>query len=481
MAEFRKTRRSEVAIEHKQDELTGLEMNFQGLRLVSRDILRLSHLKTLILNNNEIESISAEICRIQTLEVLNLGFNRITRIPPELGRLVHLKELYLNDNLVTEVPMEIGTLYRLESFNITNNPLISPYNTMAKDKSLLRFCRENNTNYKQPNDRAWIDTIMKAESVLETYSVGTFNMLCGFYATQLTYAPSWVINLECRKDILMQTIVAYNLDIVSLQEVDVGVFNSFYKENLSKKLDYDGVMLPKKSYDPNTDGFKKLYGQATFWKRSKFRLVEQINIDLQAKIMGDKRFKYLSDVHTRLTNKTNMGLITVLETTTTSTTIIVANVHLYYNPEFTDVKAIQLMVFFEEVEFVKEKYKNSRVIFLGDFNTLKKTVLYEYVTNRKMDGAVFEPYDYGTLNDGIAHNLRLMDAYDGQEITFTNFTPTFKEVIDYIFYSDGLSLTSVISPVEDEYTAKTIGLPNIHFPSDHILIGAKFTVKKQKN
>lgn len=467
-------------IDNCDDELEGLDMSFQGIKVIGKEITLLVSLKQLILNNNDIETIPEDISNLIRLEVLDFSYNKIEKIPTELGRLINLKELYLNNNMIVEVPMELGTLYKLENFSILNNPLVHPYGIMSKDKSLLRFCRENNTNYKQPNDRVWIDTVLKIDQSLETYSFGTFNILCSLYASNLTYAPSWVINLECRKDILMQTFIAYNLDILCLQEVDINVFNTFYKEQLAQKLNYDGVILPKKSFDKVTDQPKKFHGIVTFWKKNKFKLIEQVSIDFFQKIINDKRFKYLSDIHTRIFQKTNVGLITIFETCNTNIIIIVANVHLYWNPEFNDIKILQTIIYLEEIEFLKEKYKHAHIVLQGDFNSLQNSHVYQYIINRKLPTNIFDPWDYGSLNNGVTHSLTLRNAYDGHDITFTNFTPSFKAVIDYIFYSKYLNLISIISPIEDEYTKTTIGLPNIHFPSDHILIGAKFQFKSSK-
>lgn len=475
------TKKYELVKDNNADELSGIDMSFQCIKIITPPLLAMENLTTLIMSNNEIVEIPREICMLKNLVKLDLSHNKIEHLPPELGKLINLKELLLNDNMIVDVPMELGTLYKLENFNISNNPLRNPYGTMVKEKSLIRFCRENNTNYAQPNDRIWIETVLKIDNDIESYTIGTFNTLCSFYASNLTYAPSWVINGECRKNVLLQTFMSVNMDILCLQEVDIGVYNSCYKDTLNTKMEYDSVMLPKKSYDKNLDQFKKLYGMATFWKKSKFELAEQINIDFYTKIINDKRFKYLSDVHNRLLNKTNVSLITVLEKK--GMYFIVVNVHLYWNPEFRDVKAIQTLILLEEVEKVRAKYaKNCVVMMVGDFNSSKNLDVYNFITNKTLDAEVFGEYDYGVIGNGTyKHSLDLKDAYVDQDIAFTNFTPDFADVIDYVFYTDNLKLIEVISPVEKSYMNKTIGLPNIHFPSDHILIGAKFQVKKCKN
>ncbi|OQS55090.1 CCR4 [Ecytonucleospora hepatopenaei] len=478
MTEFKRNETNNAQKDPSADELHGIDMSFQSISIISKTILQMENITTLILNNNDIREIPREIYKLRKLEKLDLSHNKIEKIPPEVGKLINLKELLLNDNYIVDVPMEVGTLYKLENFDISNNPLKNPYGTMAKEKSLIRFCRENNTNYPPPNDRVWTETVFKPEVHCLSYTIGTFNTLCSHYASNLTYAPSWVINGECRKNVLLQSFLSVNMDILCLQEVDIGVYNSYYKEALTNKMDYEGILLPKKSYDPQNDQFKKLYGMAIFWKKKKFTFIEQINVDFYSKIINDKRFKYLSDVHNRFINKTNVSLIVILESS--KTVFIIVNVHLYYHPDYTDVKGMQTLILLEEVQKLKEKYgKESIVLLSGDFNSLKNSEVYEFITKRKLNPSIFGEFDYGSVTNGdYEHNMDFYDAYAEQELHFTNFTPSFCEVIDYIFYSGPIKLFEVISPVEKEYTLKTIGLPNIHFPSDHVLIGAKFYIDK---
>ena len=52
----------------------------------------------------------------------------------------------------------------------------------------------------------------------------------------------------------------------------------------------------------------------------------------------------------------------------------------------------------------------------------------------------------------------------------TNFTPAFKECLDYIFYEkDNLVVESVVPlPEEEQLSAEGGGIPSQYFPSDHL-------------
>ena len=58
---------------------------------------------------------------------------------------------------------------------------------------------------------------------------------------------------------------------------------------------------------------------------------------------------------------------------------------------------------------------------------------------------------------------------------FTNYTSTFKETIDYIFYSNSLRKVKIGSfPSEDEIHSF---LPDEVYPSDHLKLFAQFAYK----
>ncbi|KAJ3045056.1 Glucose-repressible alcohol dehydrogenase transcriptional effector, partial [Rhizophlyctis rosea] len=90
-------------------------------------------------------------------------------------------------------------------------------------------------------------------------------------------------------------------------------------------------------------------------------------------------------------------------------------------------------------------------------------------------------YTYGPYtSEGVSHKFSLKSAYSHVgELEFTNFTPTFKGVIDYVWYSTGaLSVTGVLGDVDREYVGRTVGFPNAHHPSDHIPLVVQVGVKR---
>ncbi|GMG28372.1 unnamed protein product [Ambrosiozyma monospora] len=78
------------------------------------------------------------------------------------------------------------------------------------------------------------------------------------------------------------------------------------------------------------------------------------------------------------------------------------------------------------------------------------------------------------------HPFHLKSACDAvNELPFTNFTPTFTQVIDYIWYSTPtLTVRGLLGEVDKEYAKKVIGFPNPDFASDHLSLISRFEFKK---
>lgn len=457
------------------EKVTGLDLSSQGIHSLSPSLFLLENIRELILDNNELETLPPDIFKLHRLEKLSAAHNRLRSIPPELGKVITLKELYLNNNCLLTVPMEIGTLHNLEVLALHNNPLIAPFNTLLKDRSLIHFCRENNTGYPAPADRAWIDVVLRKSPPDITISVGTYNILCNFYAAKALYAPTWVINPDVRKETILQNIMSYNVDILCLQEIEAYSYMDFYRDNLSNRLGYSSIFQARERSRPLPDK-RAADGAAIFWKKDKFTLLNSMVIDFNKHISSDIRFSQNDDILMRMARKDNMVLTAYLQDKS-NRMYIVMNAHLFWDPEYSDVKLFQTVLILEEVQRLKKENPNAYFLLMGDFNSLRDSAVYNLIVNNFVDGSAFGLYDYTPFNSGFSHSLEFQDAYANQELPFTNFTPVFRDAIDYIFHDKFLETVAILSPVEEEYAEKCVGLPSIHFPSDHIFIAARLAFK----
>jgi CCR4-NOT transcription complex subunit 6 len=126
----------------------------------------------------------------------------------------------------------------------------------------------------------------------------------------------------------------------------------------------------------------------------------------------------------------------------------------------------------------------------GDFNSTEGSSVYDLMSKGRVppDHSEINNYQYGSFTrDGIEHPFSLRDAYahtkkTADEMPFTNYTPDFVDVIDYIWYSTNtLEVVELLGPPDAEYLKRMPAFPNWHFPADHIQIMADFVIKARKD
>ncbi|KMU89487.1 CCR4 [Coccidioides immitis H538.4] len=126
------------------------------------------------------------------------------------------------------------------------------------------------------------------------------------------------------------------------------------------------------------------------------------------------------------------------------------------------------------------------ILVCGDFNSCPGSAVYNLLAHGRMaeEHPDLEQRLYGNLSRmGMSHPFTLKSAYSTiGELSFTNYTPGFTDVIDYIWYSSNtLQVTALLGEVDKEYLKRVPGFPNYHFPSDHLALMAEFSVKSKKN
>jgi leucine-rich repeat protein SHOC2 len=105
--------------------LEGLYINCNELTSVPAEIGQLASLKHMGLGNNRLTSLPAEIGQLTSLTLLDLKGNHLTSLPAEIGQLTSLVELWLSLNKLTSVPAEIGQLISLKHMDLQGNHLTS--------------------------------------------------------------------------------------------------------------------------------------------------------------------------------------------------------------------------------------------------------------------------------------------------------------------------------------------------------------------
>uniref|UniRef100_A0A8C9UBP7 poly(A)-specific ribonuclease n=1 Tax=Scleropages formosus TaxID=113540 RepID=A0A8C9UBP7_SCLFO len=518
---------AEEAASGKKSHWSELEISGR-VRCLSSSLWTLTHLTALHLNDNNLSRIPPEIAKLQNLVYLNLSSNKLRSLPAELGNMVSLRELLLNNNLLRVLPYELGRLFRLQTLGLKGNPLsqdiLNLYQEPDGTRKLLNYMLDNlagtHTFFFSLPQRPWI-TLKERDQMIPTamFTIMCYNVLCDKYATRQLYGycPSWALNWEYRKKGIMEEITNCDADIISLQEVETEQYYTLFLETL-KERGYDGYFCPKSRAKLVSEPERKhVDGCAIFFKTDKFTLVQKHTVEFNQVAMANSEGSEV--MLNRVMTKDNIGVAVLLEVNKElfaggakplqeKQLLLVANAHMHWDPEFSDVKLIQTMMFISELKSIVEKASESEasssasldstsipIVLCADLNSLPDSGVVEYLSN----GGVAENHkDFrelrysecltnfsctsknGNTEGSITHGFQLKSAYESDLMPYTNYTYDFKGVIDYIFYSKThMSVLGVLGPLDAQWLMDNniTGCPHPHIPSDHFSLLAQLELR----
>ncbi|KAH9261893.1 hypothetical protein BASA81_000549 [Batrachochytrium salamandrivorans] len=336
------------------------------------------------------------------------------------------------------------------------------------------------------------------------FRVVTYNILADIYATTqiFPYCPKWAMNWRYRRVQIMREIVSYDADIICLQEVQQDHYQQ-YLLPLLENLGYEGLYKAK-TRDNSVSG--KVDGCATLFRRSRFSLCQnsyyEIEFNKAAHKMasqgafvknspssgrgGGAQLAPPNDAATQACLKRlckdNVAHVAILQGVNPNTgeisQICIANTHMYWDPEYPDVKLWQAHYLLQELEGIAGN-RMLPLVLCGDFNSTPTSAVVEFLAQERVkpehDDLTFDKV--GILPDvgQLTHTLGLASAVgliSGGEPMLTNFTASFQNTLDYVWLNEFLTGVSMLEmpteqdlrQVEDEY------MPNSVFPSDHIAI-----------
>lgn len=509
-----------------------LDFGGQNLKLITSALFQYTFLTKLYVNCNKLTYIPPEIGKLRSLIHVDFSLNNLHYLPAELGMLTNLKQLLVFDNQLETLPYELGSLYQLEMLGIEGNPISEDLKQIIMEQGtteLIKYFRENSPGPDPPPERDWIvlDEVSDP-SQQETITALTYNILCDKYCTQSQYGytPSAALEWEHRREMILAELRERNADIVCLQEIDQESFNDFFRAALAHD-DYKGVFWPKSRARTMAEKEAKLVdGCAIFYKNSKWILLDKQLIDFANTAINRPDMKGEHDIFNRVMPRDDIGVVAFLENRATGTRLIVGNVHVFWNPAFTDVKTVQVAILMEQITKFAQKWAKypactDKVMFrftngdgeegtevpdttqepgpsqeysdgaqiplllCGDFNSIPHSGIYDLIAQGNLSNSHVDlgSRKYGNFTrDGISHPFSLKSSYAPiGEMSFTNYVPHFVGVLDYIWYSTNtLQVVGLLGDVDKEYLQRVPGFPNYHFPSDHLALYAQYLVKGRK-
>ncbi|KAF2717397.1 hypothetical protein K431DRAFT_233261 [Polychaeton citri CBS 116435] len=504
-----------------------IDFGGQGLKCMAQSLFQYNFLRKIYFNHNKLGWLPPQIGEMRNLTILDLSFNNLEFLPEEIGMLTNLKRLSLYNNNLQDLPLELGSLYQLEMLGIEGNPLRHDYKERIVEhgtQELIRFLREQIRPPALESDRPWIQ--LDDTEVPDKFSVLSWNTLCDRAATQAAYgyAPAEWLSWDLRKSSILEEIQHRDADVVALQEVDIESYNEFFRPNLAQS-DYKGVYWPKsRAQTMGEKEAKVVDGCATFYKNSKYILLDKQLIIFSREAINRPDMKGEHDIYNRVMPRDHIAVVILLENRRTGSRLMVVNVHLAWQPWLKDVKVIQVAIMMEQLAKISEQWskmppcKDKEVfkfssdvaedgeadkkpepapsmkyddgtqiplIICSDFNSTRESGVVELITQGSLSNSHSDlgSYKYGDFTrHGMSHPFSLKSSYSSiGEMPFTNYTPDFREVIDYVWYSStALHPTGLLGEIDPEYMKKVPGFPNYHFPSDHIDLMVEFSVKPRK-
>ncbi|KAK6443528.1 Glucose-repressible alcohol dehydrogenase transcriptional effector [Oleoguttula sp. CCFEE 5521] len=507
-----------------------IDFGGQGLKCMAGSLFKYNFLKKIYFNHNKLSYLPVQIGEMRSLTVLDLSFNELYELPPEIGMLTKLKRLLLFENKLSDLPYEVGSLHQLDFLGIEGNPMRNDYVERIADhgtKEFVKFMREQAEPPAPPQPREWHYLGDEAEPAdVEKFRVMSWNVLCDRGATQTQYGYAALDSLtwDRRRGAILDEIRTRDADIVALQEVDIESYDEFFRPNLAAE-DYKGVFWPKNRAQTMMEKEAvRVDGCATFFKNSKYILLAKEVIVFRKEAIARADMKGSHDIYNRVMNKDHIAVVIFLENRQTGSRLMVVNVHLAWEPYLADVKVIQTAILLEQLKKLADNYAKHPpctdkevfryaaqdtvdgadsirpehlpsvkyddalslpIVICSDLNSTKDSGVHELVSQGSLASThkEIEGYSYGDLTrNGMSHPFSLKSSYSEiGELPFTNYTPDFKEVIDYIWFAtNALQVTGLLGEVDPEYLKRVPGFPNFHFPSDHLALMVEFAIKGRR-
>lgn len=267
--------------------------------------------------------------------------------------------------------------------------------------------------------------------------------------------------------------------------MEANQFEQYFKPQLRMRGSYDGIFYPKSRAKTMNDWDRTFVdGCAIFFKSDRFKLEERHLIEFNQLALARPSLRKHKDVYNRVMTRDNIAVAARLTHVDSKQCILVSTVHIHWDPSHKDVKLVQTIMLAEELEKLVGKHPQSSLVVCGDFNSLMESGVGEFLDHGALAAGhddfgshTYEPYS----TEGAFHSLNLRNAYSllsDEPLTFTNFTPIFYGIIDYVWFRPtNLSVTGLLGSVANDYLKQFVGFPTQHMPSDHIPLLVEFKIE----
>lgn len=326
----------------------------------------------------------------------------------------------------------------------------------------------------------------------QRFTLVSYNILADCHAQRSPYAwtPRECLAQEFRHKLLLEELDFLQTDIVCLQEVGTAYFPTLQEALQSKG--YSGLFQRR-------EGEYHDEGEATFFRSSRFTLVESLSCSLGEITKQEVQFRaeglddWAKQSITEAVSDPGVVLITRLRAED-GACVTVANTHLVWKAEGKhDVHCVQVAQLISRL-IALAGGSDKPFILCGDFNSTPDTPVYQVTRDGyPSDSSLSHLQELKTIKSPQGEELSMVNLWwDGFKHTANSLNSAYFTCldhepmssvyphnaavlpVDYIWYSDkGLQLDGVLSPVNEQVIRA--GIPSKHLPSDHVSLKATFS------
>jgi Leucine-rich repeat (LRR) protein len=238
-----------------------LDLGYNKLETIPKNIILLKNLKTLKLDFNAIGFIPSSIDELEKLEVLNLNNNKIKYFPSQFQNLQNLKELKIANNLVETIPIEFGLLKSIEVLHIEGNHFTQIPATLCYLKHLSELSFEWLEFLDPPFQKVIKDNLGKTIITLIRNSLQDHikknNLYCSFFefVERNSNNYSSCSNKNNKSNLIVNDRIPGNSNIYSVCGSMVLANAETKKENLNAKINNFENVLNKKNNENKKEIF----------------------------------------------------------------------------------------------------------------------------------------------------------------------------------------------------------------------------------
>ena len=456
----------------------------------------------------------------------------------DIGKTVCVVVIPVNEQTIIQDAQEDGEVYE--------------YSQQVKELPPLPIVHTNRKKWTQPRRskptlaapvQAPGDTTEHSDTPLR---IMTYNLLAdmltnrdGKTSPRFWYCPAECLDRKRRMPLMLHEILAYDADIICLQEVDGSVFERLWRPALESQ-GYQGFLSLK--------SLQQQEGCAMFWKLDVFEKVPsndlytipfrhvfaQSAIDNpdSACLLSSEWNDCMNQVRSifqdrpylkRLMEQDLRQLLqaVVLQRRSDGAKLVVGNTHLYFHPTGSHIRLLQTVGACRELERLARTDHGGEsntplhpILFMGDLNSDLSSGAVQLLLGETVP-ATHNAWKYLDYSNGETlptltatgpkppPDLKLPNSFPLMETAcdtkFTHFVPGFVKQLDHILFSsaqstnhdekqgtsesnDGSSSLRVseVAPFPSFVQVLPLaGMPNRQMPSDHISVVCDLTWEKQ--